>query len=293
MAGSAVAELFFTTNSNKFQGAHFVSSLLEKDSMWISGFDKMSNKVLWQINVPAFNLLLEKTIEDSKASSQIIMVSFRKQILFAEKGGSEIYGINTETRLTETVFKDVSFQIDAICCNEDHLYIFQKKRPDVIQILDSNFQSVGDIPTGFKENIPKCKVDLCTTTMTMSTSTQERSSSEFKKKYQHTCIISISKPVSSDRTPWYKFVPSVRTVNKEGVIWQVDSKKCPELDESFNPCSVTTSATGYVFIADNGANKVSQFLTLNRIVHIIGDRNLFKISEVCMFHLFLVTISKE
>ena len=168
------AKLFSKISSYMFRGTRLFSSLLEEDSMWISGLDEMSNKVLWQVNVPDSNVLLKKTIEDSKASSQIIIVSFRKQILFAEKGGSEIYGINTETQVFETIFKDVSFQIDAMCCNDDHLYIFQKKSPDVIQILDSKFQSVGYIPTGFKEKwtfFLDCELDLCSNTMTMNAST--------------------------------------------------------------------------------------------------------------------------
>ena len=257
MADSVVAELFFTTNSKMFQGAYFVSSLIEKGSMWISGSVGRSNQVLWHVNVPDFKVLLEKTIEglkvssktehtsegteyatsqemlegkgkggevyhserdkelikvllettieDSKASSQIIMVSFRKQILFAEKGGREIYGINVHTQSIETMFSDMKFQIDAMCCNDDHMYIFQKKSPDVIQILDSKFQSVGKIPTGFIEGTfcSNCKVDLCTTTTTMRASTEEYSSSGFQIKHQHMCIICVSKPAGMYRSHLY------------------------------------------------------------------------------------------
>ena len=102
--------------------------------MWISGYDGRSNQVLWHVNVPDFKVLLEKRIEGSKVSSKIIMVSFAKRILFAEKGGREIYGINVQTQSIETMFSDMKFQIDAMCCNDDHMYIFQKKSPDVIQI---------------------------------------------------------------------------------------------------------------------------------------------------------------
>ena len=286
MADVVFAELYCETNS----GFRFFSSLLEKGSMWISGLNEKHNKVLWHVNLPDFKVLLEKTIEGSKASSQIIMVSFGKQILFAEKGGCQIYCISTETQLIESIFKDVNFEIDAMCCNDDYMYIFQKKSPDVIQILDSKFQSVGKIPTGFKENISKCEVDLCTTTMRMNTSTQGHSLSEFKTKYQHVCIISMSKPTDpsprypvflssssdpSDRTaPWHPSVrtlnegdvilqsdsrisPSIKAVTESGVIWQLDSRSCPELDHKFNPCSVCY-ATGDIFIADNGADRVSK-----------------------------------
>ena len=253
------AELFAEINSNKFEGAHFLSLLLEKDSMWISGRDRMRNNVLWHVQVPNFRVLLKKTINDLDAFSPTIMVYFANRILFAKKGDSKIYGFNIETQAFETMFHDENFEIDAMCCNDDHLYIFQKKRPDVIQILDSKFQSVGFIPTGFKGKISKCEVDLCSHTMAMNISTQEPSSSGFKAKHQHMCIISMSNPISITAI-WHPFV---RAVNEAGVIWQVDSEKCPELDDRFNPCSVSTSATGDVFIADNGANRVSKMVGMS------------------------------
>ena len=275
--------------------------------MWISGLDEMRDQVLWHVSVPSFKVLEEKAIGDRmkkigdpEASLQIIMVSFGKQILFTKKGGCEIYGINTETPLIETVFKDVNFEIDAMCCNDDYMYIFQKKSPDVIHILDSKFQSVGKIPTGLKESISKCEVDLCTTTMTASASTQGHSSSEFKTKHQHLCIISMSKPAvqfprypvlwASNRDPsdrmairhppvralieedviWQQsdsqIYPSVKAVTEVGVIWQLDSRSCPELDNRFNPCSVSTSATGDVFIADNGTDRVSNMSDMSHLL---------------------------
>ena len=267
--------------------------------MWISGLNEKHNKVLWHVNLPDFKVLLEKKIRYAKARSQIIMVSFGKQILFAEKGGSKIYRINTKTQLFETIFKDVNFQIDAMCCNDDYMYIFQKKSPDVIQILDPKFQSVGKIPTGFKESISKCEVDLCTTTMRMNTSTKGNSSSEIKTKHQHVCIISMSKPAApSPRHPvpraasreptnrtairhpyvralneedliWEsdsRIYPSVKALTKAGVIWQLDSRSCPELDNRFNPSSVSTSATGDVFIADNGTDRVGNMSGMSHLL---------------------------
>ena len=274
------AQLFSKSSSYMFRGTRIFSLLLEEGAMWISGCDGMSKQVLWKVNVPNFKVLLKKTIENSKASWQIIMVSFGKQILFSVKGGSEIHGINTETQLFETVFKDVRFQIDAMCCNDDHLYIFQKKSPDIIQILDSKFQSVGNIPTGFRENwtyYSEYEVDFCTSTTPMNTSTEGHSSSEFKTKHQHMCIISMSNPTPRHSVLWgaqysadIKAIqhPSVRAVNETGVMWALDSRSFRELDNRFNPCSVSTSATGDVFIADNGADRVSRFVD---IVTVISD----------------------
>ena len=167
VADEIFAELFAKTNSKEFEGAHFLSSLLEKGSMWISGRDRMRNNILWHVQVPDFRVLLKKTINDVDAFSPTIMVSFAKRILFANKGHGKIYSFNIESPVFETMFSDVNFEIDAMCCNDDHLYIFQKKRPDVIQILDLKFQSVGFIPTVLKGKISKCEVDLCTHTIKM------------------------------------------------------------------------------------------------------------------------------
>ena len=280
-----------STDSSKFLGANFFSSSLEKGFMWISGSDRMRNNVLWNVQVPDFKVLLEKTEKDMETGLQIMVVSSGKRILFAEKSGSKIYRLNTQTHAFETMFHDVNFQIDAMCCNDDHVYIFQKKTPEVIQILDSRFQSAGSIPTGFQEGISGCEVDLCTTTMTMSTSTQEHLSSNFKTKHQHMCIISISKntAISFPLHSVFRVAthhPSVRLVNEAGVVWQVDSKKCPDLGNRFNPCSVSTSTAGYIFIADNGSNKVSKIadmghlLTQNRTFHKRGYQPVCNLSEM-------------
>ena len=279
VACETFAELFAKTNSKEFEGAHFLSSLLEKGSMWISGRDRMRNNVLWHVQVPDFRVLLEKTIKGLDAFSPTIMVSFANRILFANKGHSKIYGFNTQTQAFETMFHDVNFEIDAMCCNDDHLYIFQKERPDVIQILDSKFQLVGKIPTWLQENFSGCKVDLCTTTMKIRASMLEHSSSEFEKKHQHMCIIGIS-----NRHPTVKSATQhsfVRAVNEAGVIWQVDSEKRRELDKRFNPSGVSISTTGDIFIADNGADRVSKvagmshLLVQNKIFHRIGDQTFF------------------
>ena len=251
------ADLLSTMKSDKFPGTHFISALSQKDSMWISGWDKWRYHYFWQAKLPNFQVLLQRIKYLPKPYSHTIMVSFAKGILFAKKGGRELYSFNTQTETYESVFSHVDFQIDAMCSNDDYLYIFQRKHPDVIKIMDSKFQSIGHIPTGIDENLTDCEVHICTIT----TSTQMRSLSEYKMKHQHTCIISISNSyyfvMSSHPSPYY---PSVRAVNEAGVIWQLDSENCPELGSRFNPCSVSTSAVGDVFIADNGSDRVRVIL---------------------------------
>ena len=267
-------KLLAETNSKEFEGAYFSSSLLEKGAMWISGLDNIGNQVLWHVQVTDFKVLLKRPIKGTDANLPTIMVSFANYILFTNKGHNGIYGFNTQTQSFETTFHDESLQIDAMCCSDDHLYIFQKKHPDVIQILDSKFQSVGYIPTGFREKwtYSEYEVDLCTITMTVNTSMQGHSSSEFKTKYQHMCIIGMSNIAVLCQPRWYQFVQVavrhtfVRAVNETGVIWQLDSRSCPELDDRFNPCNVSMSATGDVFIADKGTNRVSKLVGMSHFL---------------------------
>ena len=269
------ADLLSTISSDKFPGTHFISALLEKDTMWISGSDEWRYDYLWHVKVPNFQVLLEKTKYLPKPYSDNIMLFFAKWILLAKKGGRELYGLNIQSKIFETILSDVDFQFDAMCCNDDYVYIFQKKHPDFIKILDLNFQSVGHIPTGFEGNISDCEVNI----YTITASTQKRSSSDYKMKHQHVCIISISNPYfarSSDpsevryRSPYY---PSVTAVDEEGLIWQVDSKRCPELGSRFNPCSVSTSEAGDVFIADNVTDRVRIFYYMPLLENFLCDFN--------------------
>ena len=126
---------------------------------------------------------------------------------------------------------------------------------------------VGNIPTGLTKDISKCKVDLCTATGTMAASTQDHSSLGFKVKHKHMCIISISNPTLRYSDLWgaqdsavinaIKH-PSVMAVSDAGLIWTLDSQSSPKLGNRFNPCNVSTSAKGDIFIADNGTDRVSE-----------------------------------
>ena len=262
MADGIIVELVSTTKSNRFHplyADHFFSVLLEEDSMWTLGWDENYRQVLWHVKIPSFEVLQKAITYRKPYYLKPIMVSFANRILFTEKGSNDIYGFNTQTQTFKTMFSSVQVPIDAMCCNDEHIYIFQKRRPDVIQILDSNFRSVGQILTGFEVHLDLAyyEVDLCT----MRASTH--GPPEYKTKHHHRCIISISNTYCLVRASFLSktrsvspCLPAIRAVNEKGVIWQVDSRRCPELDSRFNPRSVSTSEEGDVFIADNGANRV-------------------------------------
>ena len=216
------------------QGFH--GALFKDDSLWISSWSKKNigkNNDFILLNVNLHDLILRQMMEKPKVKAKLpaVMYFFANWILFTTKGDSEIYGLDTKTQKFQKLFSEKKIQIDAMCVSDDDVYIFDKRCPELIQILDSRFKLVESIATGL-ENISTCDVDL-------SIVKDERESK------QHTCIISTSMPY-----------PSVRAVNEEGGIWQIDSRRCPELDIRFNPCSVSASPTGDVFIADRGNDRV-------------------------------------
>ena len=52
--------------------------------------------------------------------------------------------------------------------------------------------------------------------------------------------------------------PSVRAVSQtHRLIWELNYRTSTQIDIRFNPCSVTASESGDVFIADRGKNRVS------------------------------------
>ena len=241
------AVLFSNVNRRKFEGSHFKtfhSALFKDNSMWICGWNRnirMKNDiVLVNTELRDYNLLLKLKKRNLNAHLPTFMCFIKQRIVLAQKGPNRTFSFHIETRILKEVFADKNLKIDCICSSDDHVYIFDKKHPDIIQIFDSALQSVGSTATGL-ENVLQCDVDMCYVEDQRAVNT-------------HTCIISISAPY-----------PRVRAINETGVIWQVDSKRCPELDIRFDPCGISSSAQGEVFIADRGNNQVGKKLVSYQI----------------------------
>ena len=66
----------------------------------------------------------------------------------------------------------------------------------------------------------------------------------------HIIIVSVSVPRAS-----------VRAVNQsQGVLWELDCRSRPDLlSPEFNPCSVSSSVSGNIFILDRGTEKVRKW----------------------------------
>ena len=222
----------------------FHSTLFKDSFIWICVWQKtfigMNDTVLVNTGTHGNNLLLKEKKRNPHADLPTFMIFIKQNILFTHKGGNEIFSFHIQTHKFRKVVAHRNLKIDCICGSDDHVYIFDKKHPNIIQIFDSALRPVGSTATGL-ENVLQCDVDMCYVEDQWAANT-------------HTWIISTSAPY-----------PSVRAVNETGVIWQVDSGRCPEFDIRFDPCGVSSSAQGDVFVADRGNDQVGKKLVSYQI----------------------------
>ena len=224
------------------------------------------------VEVPDYKTIMKQKKGDPRAELPTIMIPFRGIILFAKKAGKDIYSFEPESQKFKRVFGTVDLSIAAMCSSNDRVFILNPKQADYIRVLDSRFQAEGKIPTGLGD-VHGCEVDISligeyqrSVPATPSSPPSRMSSpvdhnqfcfqspADFhrtssaldKHTIDHTIVISTSSPHAS-----------LRAVNqKEGVVWQIDSRTNPELGLEFNPCSVSASETCDIYFADSGTDKV-------------------------------------
>ena len=259
------ATLWTVTNTKHFDGSHlktFFSAFFRGGSMYICGWNKnkvfSNDTVLVHVNVPDYKLVKKHKMSDPQAQEQTIMFPFGDSILFAKKGGSKIFNFNTQLHRFKDVLSRSKLKITALCGTGKHIFILDNERPEDIQILDSVFQPEGKIPTGM-ENVKDCDVDLSLINDKDGkyvSAFRDRLSGKLDKgagtsqsnsHADKVVVISTSVPC-----------PSVRAVSQtHGLIWELNYRTSSQIDIRFNPCSVTASESGDVFIADRGTNRVS------------------------------------
>ena len=228
-------ELISITNINIFEGSHlktFSSVLFSVNSLWICGWNKnwrqAKTTVLLNVDLPEYNVLAKEKKTDSNADLPTIMVPHGDNIIFTMKGGNEIFSLNTKTKTFRVIYTRPKLKVAAMCGGDYNLFLLDRKELGHIKILDSSFEAIAKITTGLWD-YKGCDIDMCLV--------KESSSS-------HTIVISTSFPKSS-----------VRAVNQQSAIWMIDCNREP-LDALFNPCSVSSSLTGSIFVADRGKDKV-------------------------------------
>ena len=215
-----------------------VSNCLFKGNLiWAASWRKDTlrkfNTVFLNFKNPEYKLISKKKKKLSGVESPPFMFLSGDFIIFAGKRGNAIYQLNT----ISSKFKQVAdsrvlgdayiTSIAAMCGNEAFNYIIDEISHGHISVLDSNFKLDTVIPTGLNQ-LDDCELDMCVTSWGDAT--------------QHTIAICATRPAS------------VRIVNQDGVMWQIDHKDC---SGHFSPCSITSSADGLIYIADRGNDRVS------------------------------------
>ena len=250
-------EIVSKTSLKRFEGTKmkiFSSVLFQGNSMWICGWNRNvvgnNDVVLLNVEVPDYKVLLKKKKRYKNSELPTIMFSHKDSILFAKRGGNEIFDFNTQTHRFKRLASFADLAVAAMCGAEE-VYYLDSKNPEHIQILDSS-RVGGIIPTGLGK-VKAFPMDMCLVreSSTLPSSTDIHSGNE-----DHTIILSVSAPHAS-----------VRAVNHtHGVLWQIDCRSRPDqLNLEFNPCSVSSTTSGNIFVADQGTDRVKSSLVFPRL----------------------------
>ena len=223
-----------------FEGSHlktFSSTLFMGDTMWICGWNTskfFQQNVFLNVKVPEFHVLTKQKKIDKNAESPTIMFPFGDYILYAKKMGSEVFTFHTQSHTFKRRYSSDNLSIAAICGTNYRVFILNQNEPTFIAVLDANFQSEGKIATHLNNTeINECSFDICLIESHLS-------NMQARMTMDHTIVISSSSPNGS-----------IRAVNQsQGLLWQLDSTSDKQLDTNFNPCSVSSSEDGVIFIAD-------------------------------------------
>ena len=259
------ATFWTKTNIKHFEGSHlktFFSALFTGGSMWICGWNKnkisSSDTVLVNVKIPQYKSVTKHKMANRQAHQQTIMLPFGEPILFAKKGGSKIFNCNTYSFTFKVVLSHSKLAISALCGTGNHIYILDNARPQDIQIFDSSLQPEGKIPTGL-ENVKDCDVDMC-----LINDQDRKYGSMFHSSRASQLQKAASASQSSDHVDKIMVIctsipcASVRAISQtHGLICELNYRTIRQIGIWFDPCSVTASESGDVFIADRGTNKVS------------------------------------
>ena len=206
-----------------------ISDVVLKDfSMWGCGWSRnvfgKNDTVLLNIDAESLEVQFKTKRTNRNADLQTIMAPFRDFLLFTSQGGHKMYSFNEKSRHTKKVYEDDSLRIKAMCCTDEHIYVMDTKSNPCVRVFNSEFKLGYVISIGDKDT-RNCHMDMCIV--------------------DNTIFISTPKPVAS-----------VKALRQNQIIWQANSTTIPGLTLHFDPCSVASSVTGDVLVADRGTNKV-------------------------------------
>ena len=242
---SVRAELVNIVRLSKFEASHlkiFFSALFLKDSLWVTGWD---TNLFWRYNVflnlntHDMSIITKQKIYHPEAKSKTFMCLFGDYVLYAKKEGSEVHSFHTQSHAFKRVDNHRHVHIAVMCSSDHHVFIVRKSLFSFfVIILDDTFQKEEEIDGG---PVPyHCNFDIC---VIKSNFSDPQPASEISE----TIVISCSAP--------NVFVRAVNQI--QGILWQLDFRSNLMLDPKFNPCSISSSEDGEIFIADQGTNTVS------------------------------------
>ena len=206
--------------------------------MWICGWNTswgLTQRVLLNVEGPEYKTLSKAKQRDSKADESTVMCSFGESILYARKGGSAVYSFQNQTKKFKRVYHKQSTSILAMCSSNRHLYILFAHQLSHIQVLDTSYSNVEVVSTGLQK-IKEIHVDM------WFAGDVRPGSDDRTLEVNHPIVISVGHP------------GSVRLVNKTGVLWILE--RPGEHHPSFSPCSVSASAVGDIYMADQETDRV-------------------------------------
>ena len=123
------------------------------------------------------------------------------------------------------------------------MYILSQNAPDLVQVLDSQFKPSDNFPT-FSERTQNCEFDMC---LVPEAHLGVQNQQDLPNLSNHSVVLCKRGP------PGF-----VRKVNSQtGQMWQTDTISHPSLTTKFEPCSVSASDDGDIFVADRGTDTVS------------------------------------
>ena len=208
--------------------------------MWICSWSKnvlgTTYAVFINVDRTTHEVQMKKKKKIPGADHPTVMFTTEDNIVFAKKVGSEIHQFKISSHKFKKIFRRPDLSIAAMCGNEEFLYVVDKKVRKHIQVLDSYQNPECKIRTGLDET-HQYDIDICLTAPITAAA-------------NHSVVLCTTCPAS------------VRLLSEHEILWQLDCHTFQQLDHQFSPCSVTASAAGEVFFANQGTDRVGYMLLI-------------------------------
>ena len=203
-------------------------AIFKNESIWICGRKrknvfKTDKTVFLQVTIKDYKVQ-NKLKQGKKIPAASIMVPSEEVIFCAEKGGNCIFAFDPSARHFKSVYTNSDLAIAAMCFNNENAFLIDQKESQYLRILDFSFYPLQNVPFDIGKT-DKCQFDI-----------------EFHQFESKKCVI-----VCKSRPQACVLAVDTQDGN---ILWEINSSKNEPVGTNFNPCSVTISDAGYIFIAD-------------------------------------------